>query len=121
MENLVAPSKIFTKAPNNIYINVNGSGHCYQVIGFRGEWVRCIEYLETGPFFTKPVDSRQIGCYRARSDKYKYVTLTANQIRKCRRGMRIDLWKLEGLDIPENANICLFMSLLHDTEKSLYC
>ena len=121
MQNLITPDKIFTKAPNNIYINVNGNGQCYQVIGFRGEWVRCIEYLEIGPFFTKPVDSRRIGCYRARSDKYRYVTLTAVQIRKCRRGMRIDLWKLEGMSIPENANISLFMSLLHDTEKSLYC
>ena len=53
---------IYTKAPNNIYINIQ-KDKFYQVINSRGEKVTCIEYLESVPFYTNPIDSRKIGCY----------------------------------------------------------
>lgn len=112
-------AEIYTKSPNNIYISKRGQ--CYQVIGFKHDRVRCIEYFETCSFYRKPFDSRQIGCYCVRSDKYRYTTVTSADIRHCRRGMRIDLGKLEGMNTPDNANVSVFMSLLHDPEDSFYC
>ena len=49
-----------------------------------------------------------------------YVMLTAAYIRNCRRGMKVDLWKLEGMDVPENKNISIFMSMLHDQDDDLF-
>lgn len=110
---------IYTKAPNNIYINIQ-EDKCYQAIMTRGESVTCIEYLEHCPFYTYPIDSRKIGCYCVQTNQYRYITVTTTYIMKCRRGMRVDLWKLEGMDGPEYEDISVFMSVLHDQDHCLF-
>lgn len=85
-----------------------------------GESVTCIEYVKHCPFYTYPIDSRKIGCYCVQTDNYQYITVTATYIMKCRRGMRVDLWKLEGMDGPEYEDISVFMSVLHDQDHCLF-
>lgn len=110
---------IYTKAPNNIYINIQ-ENKCYQAIISHRESVTCIEFLDPSPFYTYPIDSRKIGCYRVQTNHYRYITVTATYIMQCRRGMRVDLWKLEGMDGPENEDTSVFMSVLHDQDHCLF-
>lgn len=110
---------INTKAPNNIYINIQ-ENKCYEAISTYRKSVTCIEYLQPSSFYTHPIDSRKIGCYRVQTNQYRYITVTVTYIMKWRRGMRVDLWKLEGMDEPENENTSVFMSVLHDQDHCLF-
>lgn len=110
---------ISTKAPNNIYIDVE-KDRCLQVIEFTDETVTCMEYYVCGPFYEKPFDSRKIGCYQVRSQKVRFVTVNVDYIMKCRRGMKIDIDKLENMNLQKYENISVFMALLHDQDNNLY-
>lgn len=112
---------IYTKAPNNKYIN-HQEGKCYQAINSHDKRVTCIEYLESGPFYSKPIDSRKIDCYRVETNNYRYITVLAAYIRTRRRGMRVDLWKLQDMDGPGNKVTCIsmLMSVLHGPDQCFF-
>ena len=103
----------------NIYIDVE-KDRCLQVIEFTDETVTCMEYYVCGPFYEKPFDSRKIGCYQVRSQKVRFVTVNVDYIMKCRRGMKIDIDKLENMNLQKYENISVFMALLHDQDNNLY-
>lgn len=110
---------IRTKAPNNIYVDIE-KDKCLQVNDFTDGTVTCMDYVVSGPFYEKPFDSRKIGCYLVRRQEYRFVKMDAAYIMKCRRGMKIDIDKLENMNLPEYKNISVFMAVLHDQDNCLY-
>lgn len=110
---------ISTKSPNNIYVDIE-KDKCFQVTAVTDETVRCMEYVIAGPYYKKPFDSRKIGCYQVRREEYRYITVNASYIMKCRRGMKIDIDKLENMNLPEYENISIFMALFHDQDNCLF-
>lgn len=110
---------VYTKAPNNVYIDIINDD-CSQVTDVTDKEVKCTEFLNTGPFYRKPIDSRVTGCFRVRVDSCRFLSVTIDYIRQCRRGIRVDLWKLEGLNSLANKNVSIFMSMLHDQDYSCW-
>jgi len=108
------------KAPNNVYVDVENDGACYQVTEADNDVVRCILFTKKEPFFVRPVSSAMFGCFTVKTNFYTYVTRTRDEVYKYRRAMRVDLAKLEGLDLPENQDVSVFMAMLHDQHNSLY-
>ena len=118
-DSLSSSPRVHTKVPNNIYINV-AERRCFEVKQDNGDTVHCKEYIKVMSFFKKPIDSKKIGCLKVKSCWYKYTEIPAPYIiRECRRGMKIDLWKLEGMSV-ENKDTSVVMALLHDQEDNLY-
>lgn len=79
-----------------------------------------MEYVVSGPSYEKSFDSRKVGCYLVRRQEYRFVKMSAAYIMKCRREMKIDIDKLENMNLPEYKNIYMFMAVLHDQDKCLY-
>ena len=111
--------KIYCKYPNNVYIDVKNH-ICHQVLEVNDEWAETISYPESESFFSHPIDSKKIGCYKINTTKYCYTKILLPEIYKFRRGIRVDLSLLEGLDSADSNNISVFMSLSHSQENELY-
>ena len=121
---VLTPPELVVKLtrPNNVYIDMKDGCNCYEVIetvGDEGKF-RCILYSRKEAFFSKPSDSKTFGCLRVKTNIYTYVLRTKENLFQYRRGMRVDLAKLEELDLPENKDVAIFMAMLHDQQDSLY-
>ncbi|KAG1664785.1 hypothetical protein GQR58_019660 [Nymphon striatum] len=110
--------QIKAKPPNNVYVDLK-DGSCYEVCEVNGDSVRCALYERKEPFFSKPISSAMFGCYKVRCNFYTYVLRTRDEILSYRRAMKVDLVKLEGLDVPEYQGVAIFMAMLHEQNDSL--
>ena len=103
-----AEPKIYTKYPNNIYIDIDRH-MCYCATKVVGGNVKVKEY-KTRPYFRRPVSSDVVGCYKIKGSKFLYRNRSIEEVLALRRGMMIDLNTLYGLD--SNESVCIAM--LHD-------
>lgn len=104
-------SIIYTTRPNNTYIDMNKK-ECYDITEIcPGRYVKVDKYLDPQPYFSKPVSSDLIGCFKVKRGHKAYLTLSLKYAKSLRRAMRIDLDLLPGFPDDE---VSVIMGLFHE-------
>lgn len=111
-------TKIYFTHPNNVYIDVRHH-ICYEAYGSASDkTIEVRKYLTVRPYLTKPVESSLVGCYKVNTANYVYDTKRTEELKSMRRGMKIDLSSMPGLEEPNQA---VFMAMLHDSHEEKFC
>ena len=110
---------VSTKAPNNIYVDMR-KHKVYEALFLSNNVVKMKEYTNLIPFFTDPVTSFLVGCYKAHLNSWRCVYMEREVVLKLRHGIKIEMDNFPGLSDPTVTNHILFMGLLHDSSDTLY-
>lgn len=104
---------IRTRYPNNCYVDISRN-LCYEAVKVMSHSI-LVRQFRGSPFLLKPIPSDIVGCFIVRTDKFKYISLHPDVFLSIRRGMKIDLAIMEGLEQPNSA---VFMAMLHDNHTA---
>lgn len=107
------------KPPNNIYIN-HRCHRCFEALNVLDEnKVQLREFTNIRPFFTHPIESYRIGCYKVYVSTWRYVHLSMNDFQQLRRGIRINLDEMPQGRLCDR-NYAVFMAVHHSQHHCLF-
>lgn len=107
--NIPVPS-VHVKFPNNIYVDIQAH-QCFEALSIEEEKVIIKRYVTVQPYFRKPCSSFRIGCYQVDTRKFIYDSVAPSYLLSIRRGIKIDLSELFGI---ESENLAVFMGMFHE-------